>query len=426
MIDLRHFSVSYGVSPVLSSVQAGIPGGSFVVCGGPSGSGKTTLAKAITGILPSNARVGGSLVVHGPVASIWQEPSLGFSPYRRIGDQVADVLEARGEPRRGSEPLLALTGVDRLATAYPHEVSAGQIQRAAIARALAVGPRLLIADEPSASLDPENERQIVALVDRLRRERGMAVLWMTHRPAAVAACATDYWRIENGHLTTGDDAPLSPPSAIAPGIAPGEPVVRMHAVSKGYREPVLRDAGLVLRRGATVTLRGPSGSGKSTLARIVAGIEAPDAGVVEREGRVELVWPDPAAALNPAWRVDEAVAEPLAVRGVSRADRRSAALAWLDRVHLPRAYAARRVREVSGGERRRLGIARAMITAPACVVFDEADNGLDGRLRGEIAALLAGWQRESRAAYLWITHSGEPAFAGESFIMRNGRPEPDA
>lgn len=396
---------------------------------GPSGSGKSTLAHAILGTLPPSARIEGSIeIADPPVAAIWQEPSSSFNPLRRIGPQVGDVLAAyRQSPNRSLE-LLHAVGLAGVEDAYPHELSSGQIQRAAIARALAMNPRALVADEPTSSLDEDTENQIVELIDRLRKEKGFAVLWITHRPAAVDRIATERWTMRDGLLSTGVAAPSARPKPSArESAAPGNIVLRATGVEKRYRGPVLEGVSLALAEGRTVALRGPSGSGKSTLARILAGIERADAGAIDRFGSVQLVWPDPATALNPRWRVADAIAEPLEIRGIGRTERHREALECMDRLRLPRDAAGRKVRELSGGQRRRVLIARALAAKPRALIFDEATNGLDAALRDETLALLRSLQLESGLAYLWITHDAETleGFAHESLRMDGGRLRPD-
>jgi peptide/nickel transport system ATP-binding protein len=281
-----------------------------------------------------------------------------------------------------------------------------------------------LADEPTGSLDEETERQMLALIAQLQRENGFAVLWMTHRPAPAVQYATSFWQMRDGGVWPSE-APSD--DAVAPPLRDsdtGTPLVKARIESHSYRKglPVLRDIDLVLHAGVTTAVRGPSGVGKSTLARLVAGIERPDAGSVERNTAVSMVWPDPNTALNPEWRVDDAIAEPLQVRGMAKTARRLEARSWMERVRVPIEAAPRRVTELSGGQRRRVLIARAMIGGAQAIVFDEATNGLDAALRDEIIGLLCDLQGERKLAYLWITHdeSTLAGFAHQSMRLEGG------
>lgn len=397
----------------------------FVVVTGPSGGGKSTLLAALAGALPKSAHWSGAVSIgRPPIALIGQEPSRSLSPFRRVGVQIADVLVANSQSRDRAADLLTRVGLGGRDSSFPHQLSMGQLQRVAIARALAMRPSALLADEATGSLDSDTERQIVSLIDELRREQGFAVLWVTHRPGAVAALATQRWHINAGCLTTEIPEAANSLEATRPPNS-GEAVLRVTGVAHSYGSVnVLRSVDLTLRPGATVAIRGTSGAGKSTLARIVAGLEQPQSGKVETAaGAVQMVWPDPNTALNPAWRVGDAIAEPLQVGGASPADRLRGALAWMERLGLPASAANRNVTEMSGGERRRILIARALATGARTLVFDEATNGLDSKLRDELVATLRTLQAEQGYAYLWITHDEAtlPGFAHEVWRLQEGR-----
>ncbi len=422
-MQLDDLTVAYGPDRVLSAVSCQIPRGAFAVVTGPSGSGKSTLARALLGLLPPNARLQGQISHgEGTVAGIWQEPSASFLPLRRVNSQIADVLAARGAPRACAATLLATTGLADHQWVYPHQLSGGQIQRAAIARALATDPVVLIADEPTSSLDSATERDIVELIARFWRDQGRTILWITHRPNAVRALATEHWTLADGRLSRTPWPSRAPTPAAAVASEKARDVLAANEVCKSYSRPVVTGATISLRAGQTAVLQGESGSGKSTLARILAGIESPDSGSVHRKGDVQLVWPDPATSVNPRWRVAEAIAEPLQIRGVATAERRERTLAWMDRLQIPLAAALRRVSELSGGQRRRLLIARAMITEPQCIIFDEATNGLDAKLRSETISLLQKLQSDLGTAYLWITHDDETlaGFGQQYWRMEKG------
>jgi peptide/nickel transport system ATP-binding protein len=419
-------SVAMGEAQILHNVSFSVEPGDFAVCEGPSGAGKSTLLAALAGTLPRQARTTGTIsLTRPPVAMIGQEPSRTLSPLRRVGLQIADVLEAHGRPADDAGALLARVGLGERYRAYPYELSMGQLQRVVIARALAMKPGVLLADEATGSLDSATEAQIVQLIDELRREQGFAVLWVTHRPAAVAAIATQRWRLEAGHLSQSERTASGTRPVVAKGAVDGEALLRAKGLSHSYGGvTVLRSVDLALRPGMTLAIQGASGAGKSTLARIVAGLEKPQAGTVEAaHGGVQLVWPDPNTALNSCWRVSEAIAEPLQVRGVAQREREETARRWMERLRLPAVAAHRRVTEMSGGERRRIVMARALATGARTLVFDEATNGMDAALRDELVATLRTLQKEQGYAYLWITHDEAtlPGFAHEVRQLTEGR-----
>jgi oligopeptide/dipeptide ABC transporter ATP-binding protein len=220
VLDVRDLCVAYGrrgggVWRALSGVSFGVDAGEIVAVLGESGSGKSTLAAALLRLLPANGRItGGEILLEGTdvvrmdavglrrvrgggVSIIFQEPSLALHPTIRVGEQVGEVLRAHGmrtKRERGerAREILAkvFTGdVERIFSSYPHELSGGQQQRVLIAQAIACEPALVIADEPTASLDSPTQREILALFRSLRDALGIAFIFITHNPALLAGFA---------------------------------------------------------------------------------------------------------------------------------------------------------------------------------------------------------------------------------------------
>jgi len=199
----------------LDRVSFGVRAGEILGVLGESGSGKSTLAAALLRLLPANGRItGGEILLEGSdvlrmdavelrrvrgsgVSIIFQEPSLALHPTIRIGEQVAEVLRAHGASDKRdlgarAREILAkvfLRDVERMFSSYPHQLSGGQQQRALIAQAIACDPALVIADEPTASLDPTTQREILALFESLRDQFGIAFVFITHSPALLAGFA---------------------------------------------------------------------------------------------------------------------------------------------------------------------------------------------------------------------------------------------
>jgi oligopeptide/dipeptide ABC transporter ATP-binding protein len=214
-----------GIVPIVKGVSFEIERGETVGLVGESGSGKSMTILSVLGLLPSAARVTGGEVVYDGVdllkaseaqrravrgagmAIVYQDPMTSLNPLMRIGDQIDEVMTAHGVSKRDAKArtheVLAQVGIakpDRAARAYPHQFSGGMRQRVVIAMALALKPQILIADEPTTALDVTIQQQIVALVQRLQQEMGMAVLWITHDLALVARVASKLMVMYGGHL----------------------------------------------------------------------------------------------------------------------------------------------------------------------------------------------------------------------------------
>ncbi len=556
LLAIRGLDVCYGRTPALRGVDLALQPGEAVGLLGPSGCGKSTLARAVLGLLPPGGSVtAGAIAVRGRdlatlrrrewrqlrgavVALAHQEPSQALNPVRRIGEQIAAVLAAHGWARRPARAraaaLLAELGLgagERFARAYPHQLSGGQLQRAALAQALACGPALLIADEPTTGLDAETRAAILSALRR-RVEQGMALLLISHEPAVLAAVVARTVALPAPSAAAAGEvpatksreaaaagsegegvpprrdkapernpAPGSPePSAVAgwneamrrlsprplsgreqspgpptrtpergesqagrgggsegeraypdvrkePERSPNEamrrlsprPLLKAAGLTKTYtragrRVPALEDVNLTLSRGETVVVMGPSGAGKSTLARCLAGLEPADGGTLWRAPEVgplgvQMIWQDPASALNPRLHVGELVAEPWRIAGgVPRRERERRAAKLLEQVSLPGAWLRRRPAELSGGEKRRVGIARALALAPAVLILDEALASVEPELREDLLGLLAALQARRGLAYVFITHDAELArrVGGRRLLLAAGRMEADA
>ncbi|TFI45815.1 ABC transporter ATP-binding protein [Rhodococcus sp. 1R11] len=383
-----------------------------------------------------------------------QDPTTSLNPVVRVGDQVAEVLRVHGLADRRTAKLEAIrilteAGLDNpevRARQYPQDLSGGQRQRVLIGIALACRPELVIADEPTSALDVTVQRRILDHLDARIAETGAAVLLITH-DLGVAADRADRLVVMSGGeiVETGPTAevlanPTHPYTqkllAAAPSLnstlrpartVAGDPILSVSSVSKrfaigrGVHLDAVRDATITVERGRTVSVVGESGSGKSTLARIAIGLETPSAGTVTFDGidvtglrgaarrelrrRVQIVYQNPYASLNPKLRVGEIVREPLDAFkvGTSR-DRSARAAELLDQVALSSDHLARRPAELSGGQRQRVAIARALALAPEVVVLDEPVSALDVSVQAQILSLLGDLQSEFGLSYLFISH----------------------
>ncbi|MEQ9562886.1 MAG: ABC transporter ATP-binding protein, partial [Woeseiaceae bacterium] len=399
------------------------------------------------------------------MAMVFQDPMAALNPYVTIGRQLRRILvdHELADGAEADERVLeilkkvGLADAARQFRAYPHELSGGMRQRALIASALIAGPSLLIADEPTTALDVTVQAQILQLLSGLRRESGIAMLLITHDLGVVSTNSERMLVIDRGRLIeqgatrdlfanpstpraaqmiaaasgflTAENAEL--PATPERGAGDAAQVLDIRNLSVSFRERhggrkqklrAVQDISLSVAPGETVAIVGESGSGKTSLARALVGLLPDSTGVVSLLGaelersiearkkdshrKIQMVFQDPVASLNPAMRVADIVAEPLLVHRAELAavSRREAVSNALGRVGLATDIEQRYPHELSGGQAQRVAIARALILEPAILICDEAVAALDGSVRQEILALLRAEQQRSSLSLLVITH----------------------
>jgi energy-coupling factor transport system ATP-binding protein len=358
----------------------------------------------------------------GTVATLFQDPEDQIV-FGRVLAEVSFGIENSGAPATQIESLAhaALDDVaaGHLAEREIAELSGGELQRVCLASTLALRPALLLLDEPTSQLDVEAARSLIALVRRLARERGTAIVLSEHRLANALDVADRVIRLDGGRVVYDGPPEVDTVSAIrrkegAP-PAPGEILCRLDDVDFRYREapPVLTAASLALRRGEIVALTGPNGSGKSTLGKLAAGLLEPDAGTVVRTGRASYLTQDPGRYLARE-RCDDEVA--LGARDSATAVRALAEIGLAG-------YEGRHPRDLSSGERERLALAAVLATEPDVLVLDEPTRGVDPVARARLASLLRS-QAPGRATLL-ITHDLDLVDAVADRILRLGEEKVD-
>ena len=405
----------------LSDVSLSIAANEILCVVGESGSGKSIMANAIMRLLPDRVTIecgrvmfeGRDLVAASPaelrkirgasIAMIFQEPMTALNPLRTIGDQIGEMLSVHtplSKNEINSRVLALLSDVhipdpEQATRVYPHELSGGQRQRAMIAMALALDPKVLIADEPTTALDVTTQAQILKLIRELQQRRKTAVLFITHDFGVVAEIADRVVVMQHGVVVEQGPAAaiLTDPqhpytrqliAAVPPLTTPpprqlsDEIILDLSKVSKTYRSggflgrgtrvtAAVKDVTLSLPKGATLGIVGESGSGKSTLARCIVRLIDPDSGTILLQGKdwasmsrnqvrretrhIQMVFQDPFASLNPRRKAAELVAQGPIIHGTPRATALAEARELFALVGLDPSAADRFPHEFSGGQR---------------------------------------------------------------------------
>jgi peptide/nickel transport system ATP-binding protein len=478
-LDDLHIALPQGADRpfALSGLSLTVMPGEIVCLVGESGSGKSLSAGAIMRLLPEpHVHVaGGSVRFEGGdilakseaemreirgnrIAMIFQEPMTALNPQKTVGWQIDEVLRLHTADGRKARKARALDMLDRVHipdpasayNAYPHQISGGQRQRVMIAMALALSPRLIIADEPTTALDVTTQLQILKLIRELQRDQGAGVLFITHDFGVVAEIADRVVVLRQGEMVEQGtaDAILNRPKqpytksliSSVPALTPPKParfdgapvVLRATGLKKtfaarggllsGKRKSVaaVKDLSFALHRGETLGVVGESGSGKTTVSRIVTRLLEADSGALELDGQdlmtctprelrrmrqhIQMVFQDPMASLNPRKRVVDIIAQGPIVHGADPDVARAQARDLLELVELSPAAANRFPHEFSGGQRQRIGIARALALQPKVIVADEPVSALDVSVQAQVLRLLADLRDSLHLSLLFVTH----------------------
>ncbi|TNJ41441.1 ABC transporter ATP-binding protein [Phaeobacter sp. B1627] len=495
LLDISGLSLSIGALPILRDVTLSIAAGEILAVTGESGSGKSMTALAVMRLLPQAAVSKGAIYLDGTdictlseqdmchrrgrdIGMVFQEPMTALNPVMTIGAQVAETIlihETLSRAEADAEAARVLTRVglppDRFPPErYPHELSGGQRQRVVIAMAIALRPKLLIADEPTTALDVTTQAQILDLLKDLVREYGMGLMIITHDLAVVAGLADrlvvmrqgevvergptrnvlthqrhPYTRMlfeASAHVVDLPAAPASPaPLLEIRGAVRDYPTARKGIFGRPGTFRAVKNLSFTLHRGERLGLVGESGCGKSTLTRAILGLELLQSGEILLNGQplsprrtpaerraMQVVFQDPFGSFNPRHRVRRLITEPfhladqLTDGGPRGRQREDVVSQVLEDVGLKASDADKYIHQFSGGQRQRIAIARALITRPELIIFDEAVSALDVSVRARILDLIADLCRAYGLTYLFISHDLNVvrSICDRVMVMQNG------
>jgi peptide/nickel transport system ATP-binding protein len=434
---------------------------------GESGAGKSTVGLAAMCFARSGCKItGGRIIFDGTdlrtlseddlrrmrgvrAAYIAQSAAAAFNPAKRLNDQVCEIAirhDVMGETdalQRAVELYrrLDLPLPETIGRRFPHQVSGGQLQRVMSAMAMTCGPDLLVLDEPTTALDVTTQIEVLATVRDLIRNNNTSALYITHDLAVVAQIADRIMVLRHGEmvevgatrqvledpreaytkeLISARKAELKPKVDVK---RPDPPLLAIRNVTASYDGTVnvLENIEVEIGKGETVAVVGESGSGKSTLARVVTGLLPPSEGVVAYEGaplslalknrrrddlrKVQMIYQMPDVAINPRQTVGEIIGRPLSfyfgLTGKARDDRVRELMSQID---MTEEYLERFPGQLSGGQKQRVCIARALAAEPELIICDEVTSALDQVVAAGILDLLERLQKETRIAYMFITH----------------------
>ena len=486
LIQAKNLSVAFNKKPILSSLSFDIEAGECLGLIGASGAGKSMLALALMGLLPDGFSASGAVRLNGKpldlnndnamrqhrgrdMALVFQEPAL--NPIRNIGTQLTEAIQfttatatATDAYKMASEAL-AQVGLSNVFDRLPDTLSGGERQRVMIAMAMLARPALLIADEPTTSLDTVTQKEILALMQNLAKQNNTAILLISHDLALISAevkrllvmdkgaiidaakapnCAKKLTHPISQTLLKAAQLPAKPASKSASRPPNPPPLLTAENLEKSYpasagagwnffgrtskQNRILENISFQLHKGECLGLVGESGAGKSTLSRLLLGLEPPTKGSITLAGRplifgtiprqqrrqLSAVFQDPFTAFNPRHSIRRIIAEPLTLmpralmptipaRPTADAITHAVAAA-LTQVGLDPTSMHRYIHEFSGGQRQRIAIARALITRPDAIIFDEAVSSLDSRSRHQVLELITRLLQAHQLSAIFISH----------------------
>jgi len=489
LLSVKNLCISISKTPILKNISFELNSNEILGFVGESGSGKSITAFSIINLFNSkNIIKTGSINFDGkPIDSlsfidfekirgneisiIFQEPMSSLNPSMKCGEQVIEIIlnhesiSTKKAKNRVIDLLkkVQLNDPEIVYNKYPHQLSGGQQQRIMIAMAISCNPKILIADEPTTSLDGIVKKGIISLLKSIQKETKMSIIFISHDLPLVSKIAKKIIVLNKGKIVeTGTSNQIfkspkklytklllnaRPPKNIRPKRLPtnenniAKPVLiskqeRIKAHAKIYQSSpilkvknlefsynnnnkVLNDVSFDLYKGETLGLIGESGSGKSTIAKSILNLNDFNKGqILYKENdikkinkkdfrkNIQLIFQDPFSSLNPEISIGYSIIEPMLSHGIYRTkiESKEKAMSLLEQVKLNKSDFNKFPHQFSGGQRQRIVIARALALNPKILICDESVSSLDVSIQAQVLNLLNDLKETFSFTFLFISH----------------------
>lgn len=504
LLSIKNLSIKIDDQVILSNISLDIKKNEVLGLVGESGSGKSFTALSILKLINiKNLKVEGEIIFNGTILNnlseknyqklrgkeisiIFQEPMSSLNPSMKCGDQISEIIINHEKINKNLAKKKSLELIKKVQLKdpelvyekYPHQLSGGQQQRIMIAIAIACKPKLLIADEPTTSLDGIVKNNIISLIKSLQNEYKMSVLFISHDLKLVSKFVDtliilkDGLIVESGDSFTVFNSPKkkytknlinsSPPKKNRPNrlityktkknkliskeerallhskIYNKTPILKVSALSVSYSaKKIIENVSFDLYKGETLGIVGESGSGKSTIAKSILGLVKIDNGEICFKNKdikqisnsvfrkkVQLIFQDPYSSLNSELSIGESIVEPMIAHKIfsSKKEMKLKALELLNQVGLSENSYNKFPNQFSGGQRQRIVIARALALSPEIIICDESVSALDVSIQAQILNLLSDLKEKYQFTFLFISHdmSVVKYFTDRIIVLKKG------
>ena len=514
LLKVENLTIKSANQTLVDNLSYTLHTGETLAIVGESGSGKSISSLALLGLLPNSLSITGQAILFDQkneqeiilpiennslsnkiqtkqnenifrqirgkrIGMIFQEPMTALNPLHTVGKQIAEALSLAGVAKKHwRQRTLALLSQVNIAdpesklARYPHELSGGQRQRIMMAMALAQDPDIIIADEPTTALDVTLRHEILGLLNRLKNERGMAMILISHDLNLVKRYSDNLIVMQQGkvmeqgatqaifdhpqqdytrsliHQDFGQSLPIidnSPSVLEVKGLTIAFPQKNNILGQTIQWFEAIKGLNLTLAQGQSLGIVGESGCGKTTTALALIKLLANAAKVqgqillsanahmtdvlalsnkafLPYRSDIQMVFQDPYASINPRFSVFEIIEEGLTIQGMAKTAREQAVLAALDTVRLPRDFVSRYPHELSGGQRQRVALARALVMKPKILLLDEPTSALDSSTQVAMVKLLRDIQAKFGLSYIFISHDLQvvKALCQTILVLKNG------